>query len=72
MRYVVHQYASLHDAYHALTVGCGVGVQVFAIDLDSFEKIIDIEYHTFNDLMELSLSHNLVYIGLEKVEEFTF
>lgn len=67
-RYKVHQYDSLCDAVHALTDG----VNVFAIDLDSFEKILEIEFHTYNDLLNLSLGHTLVFIGLEKQEDFKF
>lgn len=60
--WVVHQYTSLHDAVKAMTDG----QQVFAIDLNAFEKILEIEYHTYNDLLSLSLGHTLVFIGLER------
>lgn len=61
MSYVVHQYASLHDAIHALTDG----VQVFAINLDSFETIYEIEYHSYNDLMTMTRGHRFLFIGIE-------
>lgn len=64
-KYKVLQYKSLCDAVHALTDG----VNVFAIDLDSFEKIQEIEFHTYNDLLNLSLGHTLVFIGIIKEEE---
>ena len=68
MSYVVHQYAALHDAIHALTDG----VQVFAIDLDSFEKIYEIEYHSYYDLMIMTRGHMFVFIGIEMLKEFEF
>ena len=60
--WVVHQYASLSDAIKAMTDG----QNVFAIDLNNFEEILEIEYHTYNDLLSLSLGHTLVFIGLER------
>ena len=64
--YIVKQYTSLADAVNAMVSG----VPVFAIDLDSFEKIQEIEFHTYNDLLNLSLGHNLVFIGLIKREDY--
>lgn len=58
----VQQYDSLHDAVIAMVDGS----HVYAIDLDSFEKIIEIEFHNYNDLLNLSLGHTLVFIGLER------
>lgn len=68
MRYVVHQYASLHDAIQALADD----VQMFMIDLDSFEKIYEIEYHSYNELKSLALGHTCVFIGIERFEEMMF
>lgn len=68
MSYVVHQYASLHDAIYALTDG----MQVFAINLDSFEHIYEIAYHTYNDLMIMTREHRCVFIGIETFKEFEF
>lgn len=66
--YSVVKYDSLHNAVNAMTDG----VDVFAIDLDSFEKILQIEFHTYNDLLNLSLGHKLVFIGIIKEEDFKF
>lgn len=66
--YIVKQYTSLADAVNAMVSG----VSVYAIDLDSFEKIQEIEYHTYNDLLNMSRGHNLVFIGLIKKEDFKF
>lgn len=63
--YIVKQYTSLADAVNAMVSG----VHVFALDLDSFETILEIEFHSFNDLLNLSLGHALVFIGLIKREE---
>ena len=64
--YIVKQYTSLADAFNALVSG----VRVFAIDLDSFDKILEIEFHSFSELHNLSLGHNLVFIGLIKREDY--
>lgn len=64
-KYAVKQYTSLGDAVNAMVAG----VHVFVIDLDSFEKILEIEFHNYNDLLNLSLGHTLVFIGLEEYED---
>lgn len=64
--YICKQYTSLDDAVNAMISG----VHVFAIDLHCFEKILEIEYHPYNDLLNLSLAHTLVFIGLIKREDY--
>lgn len=67
--YSVTRYASLHDAVTAMM---SHDVDVFAIDLDCFEKILQIEFYSYNDLLNLSLGHTLVFIGLTKEDDFKF
>ena len=63
----VRQHESLRDAVIAMASGC----HVFAIDLDSFE-ILEIEFHDYNSLLNLSLGHTLLFIEIEKQEDFKF
>lgn len=64
--YIVKQYTSLADAFNAMVSG----VQVFAIDLDCFEKILDLEFYSYSDLADLEGNHTVVFIGLISREDY--
>ena len=60
----VKQLPSYEDALIALARH----KDVYAIDLDSFEKILDIQYHEFSNLQTLDENHEVVYIVIERTE----
>ena len=64
--YIVKQYTSLADAVNAMVSG----VSVCAINLDGFESIINIEFHSYSELQDLTHDHPMVFIGLIKREDY--
>lgn len=64
-KYTVKQLPSYEDAIIALAHH----KDVYAIDMNSFEKILDIQYHDFSNLSVLDENHTMLYIVIESKEE---